>query len=131
MNKEKLDLLKEYLKTNIAPILIQDVDITFLKKDAIILPANIKKSSLNGTLLNGKLNEPHWYNEIKNKCQRGNGILIISDLSKISKEEQTKFDEILKCRKIGVFELPKNCVILLNGKFDELNDNIKSLVITL
>ena len=117
MNKEKLDLLKKYLKTNIAPILIQDVDITFLKKDAIILPANIKKSSLNGTLLNGKLNEPHWYNEIKNKCQRGNGILIISDLSKY--------------RKIGVLELPKNCVILLNGKLDELNDNIKSLVITL
>lgn len=131
MNKEKLDLLKENLKTNIAPILIQDVDITFLKKDAVILPANIKKSSLNGTFSNGKLIEPNWYNELKIKCQSGNGILIISDLSKIFKDEQTKFDEILKYRKIGVFELPKNCAILLNGKLDELNDNIKSLVIAL
>ena len=52
-------------------------------------------------------------------------------MSKISKEEQTKFDEILKYRKIGVLELPKNCVILLNGKLEELNDSIKSLVITL
>lgn len=131
MNKEKLDLLKVYLKTNIAPILIQDVDITFLKKDAVILPANIKKPSLNGTLSSGKLNEPNWYNELKKRCQNGNGVLIISDLSKISKDEQSKFYEILKYRKVGVLELPKNCVILLNGELDELNDNIKSLVITL
>lgn len=131
MNKEKLDLLKVYLKTNIAPILIQDVDITFLKKDAVILPSNIKKPSLNGTLSNGKLNEPNWYNELKKRCQNGNGVLIISDLSKISKDEQSKFYEILKYRKVGVLELPKNCVILLNGELDELNDNIKSLVITL
>ena len=131
MNREKLDLLKVYLKTNIAPILIQDVDITFLKKDAVILPANIKKPSLNGALSNGKLNEPNWYNELKKRCQNGNGVLIISDLSKISKDEQSKFYEILKYRKVGVLELPKNCVILLNGELDELNDNIKSLVITL
>lgn len=131
MNKEKLNLLKDYLKANIAPILIQDNDITLLKKDAVIIPANIKKSSLNGTFTNGKLTEPNWYNELSNKCKKENGILIISDLSKISKEEQAKFVEILKYRKIGIFELPKNCVILINGKLEELNDSIKSLVITI
>ena len=45
MNKERINELKAYLKANVAPILVGDVDINFIKKDAVILPANIKKSS--------------------------------------------------------------------------------------
>ena len=131
MNKERINELKAYLKANIAPILVSDVDINFIKKDAVILPANIKKSSLNGTLNEGKLLPPNWYNELVKKCNKESTILIITDLSKISKEEQEKFYEILKYRKIGTLELPKNCIILVNGKLEELNETIKSLVITM
>lgn len=131
MNKERINELKAYLKANVAPILVGDVDINFIKKDAVILPANIKKSSLNGTLNKGKLLPPNWYNELVKKCNKESTILIITDLSKISKEEQEKFYEILKYRKIGTLELPKNCIILVNGKSEEINDTIKSLVITM
>ena len=129
MNKERINELKAYLKANVAPILVSDVDINFIKKDAVILPANIKKSSLNGTL--NELLPPNWYNELVKKCNKESTILIITDLSKISKEEQEKFYEILKYRKIDTLELPKNCIILVNGKLEELNETIKSLVITM
>ena len=126
MNKK--DLFFTYIKTNVAPIL---VDFIFGKdlKDAVVLPANCKLEDLNGHYEGVDFLPPTWLQELQkdNKPK----LLVIDNIDTIPKEEQLKFGEILKYRKVSTFDLPSNCIIVLTAKEinkDTIDEELFSLV---
>ncbi|MFA6860125.1 MAG: hypothetical protein WCR30_01900 [Clostridia bacterium] len=129
MIKEKLAMLKDCIKNNLSPIMIENVTkIAF--KNAVVIPADCKIDELGEKLINNEWTEPSWLVELLNKSNKANNILVIDDLTTISKDEQAKFCEILKYKKVGKFELPRNCVIIVLAKkvsSDTINPLLYSL----
>lgn len=107
---ERLDMLEKYVKAGISPILIEGTPIT--TKKAVYLNANCDKSLLNGHYDASNFVAPNWYNELLEKSKESHCVLVINGLNEIPKEEQIKFIELFKYKKISTFELPKNCVII-------------------
>jgi len=116
MKQAKRELLIDYIKNNVAPILVDFIDGIDIP-NSVILPANCKINDLNGHYENTEFVAPEWYNKLENEI----AILVIDKIDSISKEEQTKFLEILKYRKISTFELPENTIIIVTAK--EINKN--------
>ena len=126
--ESRKELLLSYIKTNVAPIL---VDFIFGQdlEDAVILPANIDKKELNGHYEEMNYVPPKWLNELLNK--KNNPLLVIDQLDIIPKIEQKKFIELLKYRKVSTFDLPNNCrIIVTANKINEemINEELFSLV---
>ena len=127
MKKIDKELFTSYIKANVSPMLID-----FMKgsdiPDAVIIPANIKIEDLNGHYEETEYVAPKWYNElIKNKPM----VLVIDSIDIIKKEEQVKFVEILKYKKVSTFELPENVVIFVTANQidnNTINEEIYSLV---
>ncbi len=124
----KKEILLSYIKANVAPIL---VDFNFSKylNDAIILPANINVKELNGHYNETDFMPPKWFDEVSNA--NASRILVIDKIDMISKEEQLKFCELLKYRKISTFELPKSCIIIVTASEinkDKISEEIFPLV---
>lgn len=114
MNKEeKLELLDTYIKTNVAPILLEDVTSDVFKKYAVILDAHCDISLLNGHYEETEFMPPKWYEQIFKKRNEKNNILLIDRIFELNEKEQLKFGKIIKYRKVGEFELPKNCLIII------------------
>jgi len=117
MNDAKRELLMSYIKSNVAPILVDFIDGKSIP-DSVVLPANLEITELNGHYDNTKFNSPEWLNILESTTP---SILVIDKIDSISKNEQTKFVEILKYRQVSTFELPKNTVIIITAK--EVNEN--------
>lgn len=129
MNELKREMLTSYIKSNIAPILVDFIDGNTIP-NSIILSANTNLSNLNGHYENTNFCPPEWLNKLKNDNNKM--ILVIDKIDSIPKEEQVKFVEILKYRQVSTFELPKKTVIIVTAS--EINKNtiseeIYSLVI--
>ena len=126
--ENKRELLSSYIKANVAPILVNFIE----GKDipgAIIIPANIDQKDLNGHYENENFLAPKWLNEVLST--NASSVIVIDNIDSISKEEQSKFIELLEYRKISTFELPKNCVIIVTAKDinkDKISEEIYSLV---
>lgn len=118
MNDEKRELLMSYIKSNVAPILVDFIDGNNIP-NSVILPANLEISELNGYYKNIEFISPEWLNKLKS--YNTPTILVIDKIDSIPKNEQTKFVEILKYRQVSTFELPKNTVIVVTAK--EINEN--------
>ena len=130
MNKEKLDLIKDYLKYGEANILIEKT-YQFFFKNAIVLPASINDSELNGHYEGVDFLPPTWYTNLLVSAKTNFPIIIIEDIDKINLEQQTKFIEILKYKKISTFELPKNCLIIVTYSTldtNKINKEVYSLL---
>ena len=130
MNEERLSLLENYIKTGVAPLLVVGVP-SNLFSNSVILKSNIDKSELNGHYENVEFCPPTWYKELLEKSKSGHVILVIENINDISIEEQNKFIEILKYKKVSTFELPKNCLIIvtcsnLNNK--KISEEVYSLL---
>ena len=128
MNELQKELLMTYIKSNIAPILIDFIDGDNIP-NSILLPADCKKEELNGHYVETEFCPPKWFNIIEST--KAPSILVIDKIDSITKEEQTKFIEILKYRKVSTFELPTNTVIVVTAnKINEstINEEIYSLV---
>lgn len=126
--RNKREMLLSYIKANVAPIL---VDFIFGKDldNAVVLPANISSKELNGHYDGIDFMPPKWFNEILNT---NNKLLVIDRIDTISKDEQLKFGELLKYRKISTFELPKDCIIIVTAEEinkDKINEEIFSLIV--
>ena len=126
--ENKKELLLSYVKTNVAPIL---VDFIFGEdlEDAVVLDSKIDVKELNGHYEGINFVAPKWLSDLMNTST--GKMLVIDNLDSISKEEQIKFVEILKYRKVSTFELPKNLVIIVTAKninSDTINREIYSLV---
>lgn len=118
MNDAKRELLMSYIKSNVAPILVDFIDGNNIP-NSVVLPANLEISELNGHYENIEFVSPEWLNKIKNPNIPT--ILVIDKIDSIPPIEQTKFVEILKYRQVSTFELPKNTVIVVTAK--EINEN--------
>lgn len=127
MNDEKKELLINYIKSNVAPILVDFIDGKSIP-NSVILPANLEITELNGHYDNIEFNPPKWLNKLKDSTIK---ILVIDKIDSIPPIEQTKFVELLKYRQISTFELPKNTVIIVTAKEinkETINEEIYSLV---
>lgn len=126
--QEKKEMLLTYLKSNVAPVLVDFlpiIDFDF----AVTIPANIDIKELNGHYEGLDFIPPKWLNEILSSTK--NKILVIDKIDTISKEEQLKFVELLKYRKILTFELPKDCLIIITANeinTEKISNEIYSLV---
>ncbi len=130
MNKERLNLLKSYLKAEISPLLIPDMP-SFFFNNSVVLKANLERKELNGHYENTEFCPPNWYKEILEKSKTNYVVLVIDKLNEIAEEDQTKFIEILKYKKISTFELPKNCLIIVtcsDFSKNKINEEVYSLL---
>lgn len=126
--ENKKEILLSYIKTNVAPILVDFISGKDLN-DAVILPANVDVKELNGHYDGTDFMPPKWLNEIL--TPNASKILVVDKIDTISKEDQLKFCELLEHRKISTFELPKSCVIIVTANEinkDKINEEIFSLV---
>ena len=117
MNHAKRELLMSYIKSNVAPILVDFIDGSSIP-NSVVLPANLEITELNGHYDNTEFVSPEWLNKLEGSTPT---ILVIDKIDSIPKNEQTKFVEILKYRQVSTFELPKNTVIVVTAK--EINEN--------
>ena len=130
MNKERLNLLESYIKTGVAPLLIENIP-SDLFSNSVVLKSNIDKSELNGHYEDIEFCPPTWYKELLEKSKLDYVILVIENINDVLVEEQNKFIEILKYNKISTFTLPKNCLIIvtcsdLNNK--KISEEVYSLL---
>lgn len=126
LSSERLEMLNTYINLNIAPILVNNIFANAFN-NYVLLPADIEITHLNGHYENDSVLPPYWYQNLK---MNNYNLIIIDDISKIDKKDQEKFIELLKYRKVGTFDLPKDCVIIIinNGSRDMVSDEIYSLV---
>lgn len=117
MNDAKRELLMNYIKSNVAPILVDFIEGSSIP-NSVVLPANCEITELNGHYDNVEFVSPEWLNKLEGSTP---SILVIDKIDSIPKNEQTKFLEILKYRQVSTFELPKNTVIVVTAK--EINEN--------
>lgn len=125
--EDKKELLMAYVNTNVAPILVDFISSKNIN-GAIILPSTIDLAELNGHYEETKHMPPQWYSELISKKYK---VIVIDLIDEIKKEEQLKFIELLKYRKISTFELPENCVIIVTAKEinkDKINEDVYSLL---
>ena len=126
--EDKKEMLLSYIKSNVAPILVDFISSKDLN-EVVVLPANIDVKELNGYYDGTDFMPPKWLNEILSTNE--SKFLVIDKIDTILKEEQLKFCELLEYRKISTFELPKNCVIIVTANEinqDKINEEIFSLV---
>ena len=129
MMENKRELLLSYIKSNVAPILVDFLSGNDIK-NAVILPANIDSKELNGHYDGVDFLPPKWMSEILGT--NASKILIIDKIDSVSKEEQLKFCELLEHRKISTLSLPENCVILVTANEvnkNKISEEIYSLVV--
>ena len=117
MNDAKRELLMSYIKSNVAPILVDFIEGNSIP-NSVVLSANCEMTELNGHYDNTKFVSPEWLNKLEGSTPT---ILVIDKIDSIPKNEQTKFVEILKYRQVSTFELTKNTVIVVTAK--EINEN--------
>lgn len=113
MKVNKLEMLSAYLKSNVGPILLEKIPENTFDNRAELLPSTCEITELNGHYERTDFVPPKWYFSVQNKEKNAINLLVITGLDQISLEEQMKFYELLKYRKIGVFSLPKNCQIIV------------------
>lgn len=130
MNKERLDLLENYIRSGMSPLLVQDMPSAFFS-NIVIIKSNIDRSELNGHYENTDFIPPLWYKELVEKSKVKPVVLMIENINEIPLEEQTKFVELLKYRKISTFELPRNCLVIATCSdlsTNKINEEVYSLL---
>lgn len=111
MKKIDIVALKNFLLVNDCPILIEDIP-NEIFEDSVILCNDCDISELNGHYEGINFVPPTWYKILTEKSKNQHSILIINQINEIPINEQLKFIEILKYRKISTFELPTNCSVI-------------------
>ena len=127
MMTEKKEMLLSYIKANVAPILVDFLEGKDLDQGTII-ESDIDINELSGHYEGTEYKPPKWLKELEENKTK---LLVIDKIDKISIEEQKKFVEILKYKKVSTFNLPKECVILLTAKEinkETVSEEILSLV---
>ena len=130
MNQERLDILNEYVKIGMSPILVKDGS-QFEFKNSVIINNNVAVEDLNGHYEDTTFCPPSWYNDLIKESNKKYCVLIIKDINEIPLKEQTKFIEILKYKKISTFDLPDNCIIIVTCsdlKNNKINEEVYSLL---
>lgn len=122
MKQEKMDIIKSYIETNVAPILVEQVPIQAFP-NAVVIEANCNISELNGHYEGTDFVPPKWYNDLLSKTDFKR-ILIINGIDSVPKDDQEKFKELLKYKKVSTFDIPSNTIIVLT--VNNISSNISS-----
>ena len=131
MFKEELNILKTYIESGIITFLVSNVP-KKLRENCVTIKSNIDKSELNGHYENIKFCPPSWYKNLEEIIKNGYAILIIENMDEISNDEQLKFIELLKYRKISTFDLSKNIIILITySNLKNISEEIYSLSVAI
>lgn len=129
MKSEKIEMLETYIKCGISPIILEDFSIENLK-NAVVLEANCRINMISGHYEGATFVAPDWFNKLQQNSKNRYCLLVVNNINKISKKEQLKFVELFKYKKIGTFELPKNCIIIAtcsNLKENQMSEDLYSL----
>ena len=110
----KVEMVENYINAGISPILIEDGSDKMFS-NAVRLEADCDASFLNGHYEDINFVAPKWYYELCEKSKNTRSLLLINELNKVSPEEQLKFLELFKYKKISTFDLPDNCVIVVTS----------------
>ena len=121
MNKEQVDLLGEYIKAGKSVVLIEEIPESVIKKGAVVINSDCSRSELMGYFDNLEYIVPEWYNKLMESSKINTPVLIIKDINKVSEEEQRKFIELLKYKKVYVNKIPENCMIFVT--YSDLKEN--------
>ena len=127
MKSERMDMLEGLLKSKVSPVLIENFPASIFN-DAVILDSNCSIEDLNGHYEGVDFLPPEWYKKLENLPEK---LLVISNINKIPVEDQKKFVEILKYKKVSTFDLPENTIILVtasNLEENKINEEIYSLM---
>jgi hypothetical protein len=118
-------MIAQYMKFNFGPMLFRNINVNAFS-NSIVIDA-IKDIELVGHYEGMEYVAPQWYMKLINSSSK---YLIISNLDKVSKEKQKKFIEILKYKKIDIFDIPKYCKVIVNVNDNyKLDDEVYSLLI--
>lgn len=121
MNKEQIELLGEYIKAGKSAVLIEELPESLIEKGAVVINSDCSNSELMGNFDNLEYKLPEWYTQLKESSKFHTPVLIIKDINKVSEEEQRKFIELLKYKKVYVNRLPENCMIFVT--YSDLKEN--------
>ena len=121
MNKEQVDLLGEYIKAGKLAVLIEELPESVIEKGAIVINSDCSSSELMGYFDNLEYIVPEWYNKLMESRKIHTPVLIIKDINKVPEEEQRKFIELLKYKKVYVNKIPENCMIFVT--YSDLKEN--------
>ena len=121
MNKEQVDLLGEYIKAGKSAVLIEELPESVIEKGAIVINSDCSSSELMGYFDNLEYIVPEWYNKLMESSKIHTPVLIIKDINKVPEEEQRKFIELLKYKKVYVNKIPENCMIFV--AYSDLKEN--------
>ena len=121
MNKEQVDLLGEYIKAGKSVVLIEEIPESVIQKGAVVINSDCSRSELMGYFNNLEYVAPEWYNKLMEGSKTHTPVLIIKDINKVPEEEQRKFIELLKYKKVYVNKIPENCMIFVT--YSDLKEN--------
>ena len=121
MNKEQVDLLGEYIKAGKSAVLIEELPESVIEKGAIVINSDCSSSELMGYFNNLEYVAPGWYDKLMKSSKIHTPVLIIKDINKVPEEEQRKFIELLKYKKVYVNKIPENCMIFVT--YSDLKEN--------
>ena len=110
MKSERMETLEGLLKSGISPILLENFPASIFT-DAVVLDGTCSKEELTGHYEEITYSPPEWYKKLMDSSKQHTPVLIIKDINKIPEEEQRKFIELFKYRKVYVHKLPENCMI--------------------
>ena len=132
MNKEQVDLLGEYIKVGKSAVLIEEIPESVIKKGAIVINSDCSNAELMGHYDNLEYVAPEWYDKLLASSKLHTPVLIIKDINKVSEEEQRKFIELLKYKKVYVYKIPENCMIFVtysNLKENPIDEEVYSFMV--
>lgn len=118
MDKSQIDLLGEYIKAGKSVILIESIPESVIEKGAVVLDSNCSNKELMGEYSNLEYVEPKWYKELLESAKSHTPVLVIKDINAVAEEEQRKFIELFKYKKIYTNKLPENTMIFVTHKKD-------------
>lgn len=125
---DKVETLITYAKANETPVLVDFLFGSDLP-EATVLKSNVSKTELVGHYEGITFQPPKWLKTLNDNHNQK--ILLIDEIDSISKEEQTKFIEILKYRQVSTFEIPKGTLIMVTAKKiskETINEEVYSLL---
>ena len=128
--KDRLLVLEGLLKSGISPILLEDIP-SHIFDESVVIESDCSVELLNGHYEGVEFMPPEWYTKLVNENSEFQPVLIINNINKIPYEEQIKFTEILKYKKVSTFLLPKDTIIIVtasNLKDNKINEDIYSLM---
>ncbi|PKK95952.1 MAG: hypothetical protein CVV59_01020 [Tenericutes bacterium HGW-Tenericutes-4] len=115
--------LAQLIQVNVMPILMQnnDVLVSFIQqsKPNVTKMNALKSASELG--LDGLEKPLKWLQLVTEHENEKTNILLIENFLKLTEQEQMKFYELLKHRKVAQQNLPKNCCIVIEGNSLEKN----------